>query len=179
MPPRLFKPCVVATVGLALLAASCSSPDTTKPTVVIPTTNKGLCKLVSPSVISTALEESMSVPETLTSGSKTECVYRTEEGTGAAVLILYETRSSASAFDKSRENFEQRGLQLGPITDLGDQAYYFSSKASKSTVTTVAVMKGSLQLLVTGSATLDQIGSIARYTLSEFEAKHSLAPSSN
>ena len=70
------------------------------------------------------------------------------------------TDSSGSTFAKSRANFERRGLKLGPITGLGDQAYYFSEQAGKSSVTTVAVQKGSLQLLVTGPATLDQIGSI-------------------
>lgn len=95
------------------------------------------------------------------------------------MLILYETDSSSSAFAKSRETFERRGLQLGPITGLGDQAYYFSERAGKGSVTTVAVVKGSLQLLVTGSATLDQIGSIARYALDQYEAMHSPAPSSS
>jgi hypothetical protein len=170
----------VAAAGLALLATSCSSsPVTPKAAAITPTTNKGLCTLVAPSVIATVLSESMTFPETLTHNSTTECVYRSKQGSSTAVLILYETDSSGSTFAKSRENFERRGLKLGPITDLGDQAYYFSEKAGTGSVTTVAVAKGSLQLLVTGTATLDQIGSIARYALNQYEVMHLPAPSSS
>jgi len=170
--PRIFHRhfvAVVAASGLALFATGCSSPATTKSTAIIPTTNTGLCKLVNPSVVATVLSESMTFPETLVRGSTTECVYRAKAGTGAVILILYKTKSSGATFAKSRDNFERRGLQLGPITGLGDQAYYFTDTAKKTSVTTVATVKGSLQLLVTGPASLDQIGSIARYALSQFE----------
>jgi hypothetical protein len=68
---------------------------------------------------------------------------------------------------------------LGQITGLGDQAYYFSEQVGQVSVTTVILLKGSLQLLTTGSATLDQIGSIARYALNQYEARNSPAPSSS
>jgi len=180
--PRFLHRYIVAflaAAGLTLVATSCSSPAATKTAVVTPTTNTGLCKLVAPSVVATALQESMTPAETLTHGSTTECVYRAKEGTGATVLILFETGSSDSNFVKSRKNFEARGLKLGPITGLGDQAYYFSETAGKSSVTTVAAVKGSLQMLVTGTGTLDQIGSIVRFTLNEYETMHSRAPSSS
>jgi hypothetical protein len=112
----------------------------------------------------------MTFPETITRDSTTECVYRAKAGTGATVLILYETNSSGATFAKGRDSLERRGLQLGPITGLGDQAYYFTEAAGKNSVTTVAAVKGSLQLVVTGPATLDQIGSIARYALSQYAA---------
>ena len=111
----------------------------------------------------------MTFPETLTRGSTTECVYRAEQGNGTTVLIRYDTDSNAAAFTTSQHNFERRGLKLGPITGLGDQAYYFSEPAGQRTVTTVVAIKGARQLLVTGTGTLDQIGSIARYGLSRLE----------
>lgn len=95
------------------------------------------------------------------------------------MLILYETGSSGSTFANSRKAVERRGLQLGSITGLGDQAYYFNEQAGKTSVTAVAAVKGSLQLLVTGPATLDQIGSIARYALNQFAAEHSPTSSSS
>ncbi|MGO8862369.1 MAG: hypothetical protein ACLQRH_16625 [Acidimicrobiales bacterium] len=131
---------------------------------------------MAPSVIATALSESMTLPTTLAHGSTTECVYKAKEGTGAAILIRYDTDSSNSTFAKSKETFERRGLKVGPITGLGDQAYYFSAQTGQVSVTTVVLVKGSLQLLTTGSATLDQIGSIARYALDQFEAGRSPGP---
>jgi hypothetical protein len=176
--PRLFIRYFVAAAALPLVATSCSSPATTT-AVVTPTTNKGLCKLVAPSVVATALSASMTFPETLNHHSTTECVYRSKQGTGAAVLIRYDTSSSNSTFVKSKVAFARHGQRLGPITGLGDQAYYFTEQVGQVGITTVILLKGSLQLLITGSATLDPIGSIARYALNQYEARHSPAPSSS
>jgi hypothetical protein len=122
-------------------------------------------------VVATALSVSMSFPETLARGSTTECVYRAKEGTDAA-LIDFNTRSSKTVFARSQYVFEHRGLQLGQVQDFGDEAYYFNRKAGQNTVTTVVVLKDSLQLLVTGSGQINQIGAIARYALNEYEATH-------
>jgi hypothetical protein len=114
----------------------------------------------------------MNYPASVTRDSTTECLYRAKEGT-AATLIDYDTHSSASAFAKSASDLEHRGLKLGPVSDLGDQAYYFSEQSGEATVSTIAVLQGSLLLVVTGSGTTDEIGSIARYALNVFEAANS------
>jgi hypothetical protein len=119
----------------------------------------------------------MTFPTTLTRGSTTQCGYRAEHVADDAVIIRYDTRTSASRFAKYRTSFERRGLKLGPITGLGDQAYYFADQAGHTTVTTVVLLKGSLQVLVTGTAALDPIGSIARFTLGVYEARHTASPS--
>jgi hypothetical protein len=127
--PQLFVRCLVAGTTLALVAASCSSSP--PPPAIKTTTNTGLCKLVAPSVVATALEVSMNYPKTLVHDSVTQCAYVATQRPGTAVFINYETNSSASAYQKSKEQFERRGLDLGPITGLGDQAYYFSTEAGK------------------------------------------------
>ncbi len=96
--------------------------------------------------------------------------------TNAAVIIRYDTDTSVSRFVEYRTSFERRGLKLGPINGLGDQAYYFADQAEHSTVTTVVLLKGSLQVLVTGTAALNPIGSIARFTLEVYEARHTASP---
>lgn len=173
--PRLLTRFFVVAVGagLTLLATSCSSPATTKGVVIRPTTNKGLCKLVNPSVIATVFSVSMNYPVSLIRDSTTECEYLAKNETGSAVIIRYDTDSSGSTFAKGKVVFERRGLALGPITDLGDQAYYFDGKVGKNTITTVVLLKDSLQLLVTGSGQIDQIGAITRYALNEYETTHS------
>jgi hypothetical protein len=106
-------------------------------------------------------------------------VYRSKQGTGAAVLIRYDTASNNSTFAKSKTAFVRRGQKLGPITGLGDQAYYFTESAGQVSLTTIVLLKGSMQLLITGSGTLDQTGSIARYALNQYDARHSPNPSSS
>ena len=144
-----------------VFASVCSSPASTPTVAVKTTTNTGLCRLVPPSVVATALEESMNYPVTLTRGAATECAYRGVHSADAVVIIRYDTDTSASNFAQYRTSFERRGLKLGPITGLGDQAYYFADQAGHTTVTTVVLLKGTLQVLVTGTAALNPIGSIA------------------
>jgi hypothetical protein len=122
-------------------------------------------------VVATALSVSMSFPETFVRGSTTECIYRAKEGTEAA-LINFNTRSSKTVFVTGEYEFEHQGAQLGQVKDFGDEAYYFNDHSGQATVTTVVVLKDSLQILVTGSGQIDQIGAIARYALTEFEATH-------
>jgi hypothetical protein len=170
---HLSRRYLVAAAALAVVTSACSSPAATTPaTHVKATTNTGVCKLVPPSVVATALEESMSYPSTLTHSSTTECVYRALHTSGAAVIVRFDMHTNASTFAKYRTSFERRGLKLGPVTDLGDVAYYFAEQTAHTTVTTVVSLKGSLQVLVTGTGSLDAIGSIARYTLAQYEAAH-------
>jgi hypothetical protein len=155
-----------------VLASACSSPAPKPTAAAKTTTNTGLCKLVVPSVVATALEQSVNYPVTLKRGATTECAYPGIHTTSTAVIIRYDTDVNAADFARSRTSFERRGLKLGPITGLGDEAYYFGTKAGQATVTTVVLRKGYLQVLVTGTGALDPIGSIARYTLAQYEETH-------
>jgi len=177
LPPvrsPLSRLTLLALTGLCLVASACSSHAETSTPTTHPktTTNTGLCTLVSRTLVATALNESMYAPTTLTRGATTECAYRAESVANATVIIRYDTDTSASAFVKYRTAFERHGLKLGPITGLGDQGYYFTEQAGYTTVSTVVLLKGSLQLLVTGTAAVNPIGSIARFALGEYEAKH-------
>jgi hypothetical protein len=134
--------------------------------------------LVSRTLVATALSESMYAPTTLTRGATTECAYLAESVANATVIIRYDTDTTASAFATARAAFEGHGLKLGPITGLGDQGYYFTEQTGNTTVSTVVLLKGSLQLLVTGTAAVNPIGSIARFALGEYEAKHATPSSS-
>ncbi len=175
--PRLA---LVALGGLCLVATSCSSQaETVTPTTHPKTTsNTGLCTLVSRTIVATALNESMYAPTALTQGATTQCAYRAESIPDGTVIIRYDTDTTVSSFVKYRSVFERHGLRLGPITDLGDQGYYFTEQVGHNTVSTVVLLEGSLQLLVTGTAALNPIGSIARFALGEWEAKHATPTSS-
>jgi hypothetical protein len=139
--------------------------------VVKAATNQGLCKLVSPSVVATVVSAVMKFPTTVIHGSTTECEYNSKEDDVEAVLIRYDTDASDSTFLKGEKEFEHRGLKLGPITELGDMAYYFNVSAGKIEVTTVVAVQGALQVLTTGTGTTDQIGTIARYALNAYETE--------
>ena len=172
MRSTLSRLSLVPLVGLVVLASACSSTAPKATASVKTTTNTGLCKLVVPSVVATALEQSVNYPVTLKHGATTECAYPGIHTTSTAVIIRYDTGISVAVFARSRTSFERRGLKLGPISGLGDEAYYFATQAGHATVTTVVLRKGYLQVLVTGTGALDPIGSIARYTLAQYEETH-------
>jgi hypothetical protein len=159
-------------IALALVACVCSSTAAADASTVKPTVNKGLCRLVSPSVVATALSASMNYPTTLNQRSTTVCAYRAKRSAGTAVIIRYDLRSSSETFAKTKATFRHRGQKLAPITGLGDEAYYFSETAGEVTVTTIVVHSGSLQLLITGTTTVNPLGSIAQYALSQFASNH-------
>jgi hypothetical protein len=164
----------VTSVGstLALAACVCSLTAAAGANTVKPTVNKGLCRLVSPSVVATALNASMNYPTTLNQRSTTVCAYSAKESAGTAVIIRYDSKSSSETFAKTKATFRHRGQKLAPITGLGDEAYYFSETAGKVTVTTIVVRSGSLQLLITGTSTVNPLGSLAQYALTHFASNH-------
>ena len=163
-------------LSVATLSVVCVSPATAATPshkVVTPTTNQGLCKLVPPSVVATAVSVSMKYPVTVIHKSETQCEYRSKQATSTAVFLRYDTDASAASFAKSRQAFENRGLKLGPVTGLGDEAYYFSLSAAHGvSITTVVVLKGNAQILTTGTGAVDQIGAISRYALTQYESAH-------
>jgi hypothetical protein len=110
----------------------------------------------------------MTSPKTIVHGSTTQCGYSATDGPGTAVLLQYDTDSNDSTFANSKEVFERQGLKLGPISGLGNQAYYFSDQEAVAKVTTVVLLSGPLQMLITGTGSLDQIGAIARYALGQY-----------
>ena len=141
MRSPLSRLSLVPLIGLVVLASACSSPAPKAKAIPKTTTNTGLCKLVVPSVVATALEQSVNYPVTLTHGATTECAYPGIHSTSTAVIIRYDAGVSSDDFARTRTSFERRGLKLGPISGLGDQAYYFATKAGGSTVTTVVLQR--------------------------------------
>ena len=89
-----------------------------------------------------------------------------------AVIIRYDTEASDSTFAKSAKTFERRASSWGRSRTSVIRRITSTTKPGRHRVTTVVVLKDSLQLLVTGSGQIDQIGAIARYALNEYETTH-------
>ena len=157
--PRLA---LVALGGLCLVATSCSSQaETVTPTD--PSENDVQHRPLHAGIANNRgdrAERKHAPPTALTQGATTQCAYRAESVPDGTVIIRYDTDTTVSSFVKYRSVFERHGLRLGPITDLGDQGYYFTEQVGHNTVSTVVLLEGSLQLLVTGTAALNPIGSI-------------------
>jgi hypothetical protein len=114
----------------------------------------------------------MEYPISLTHGNATECVYKPKISSTTAVVLRYDTSVNASTFSLDRSIFERQGQKLGPIVGLAGEAYYFRDAGAENTVTTIVLLQNSLQLLVAGSATLQQLETIAHFAVMQFESAH-------
>jgi hypothetical protein len=128
--------------------------------------------LVAPSVVATITSTNMQFPVSLTHVDATECVYRPKLSSSTAIVLRYDTNVNAATFSSDKAIFEQQGQKLGPIVGLADEAYYFIDAGADNAVTTLVLRQNSLQLLVAGSATLQQLESIAHYAVTQFESAH-------
>ena len=137
-----------------------------------PVQNAGVCKEVAASVVATITDTNMEMPISLTHGSATECVYKPKLATFTSIVLRYDANVNAATFSSDRSIFEHQGQKLGPIAGLADEAYYFRDAGSQNTVTTVVLRQDSLQLLVAGSATLQQLEALAHYAVTQFAAAH-------
>ena len=88
-----------------------------------------------------------------------------------AVFLRYDTGASCASFAKSRQAFENRGLKLGPVDGLGDEATTSASpRDTGSPSQRSSYCKGNSQILTTGTGEVDQIGAISRHALTQYEA---------
>jgi hypothetical protein len=114
----------------------------------------------------------MEFPISLTHGDATECVYKPKSSSSTAIVLRYDTNVSASMFSLDRSIFEHQGQKLGPIKGLADESYYFTDAGATNEVTTIVLRQDSLQLLVAGSATLQQLEALAHLGVTQFESAH-------
>jgi hypothetical protein len=138
-------------LALALGLSACggsSAPTTTSTTVSVSSTR---CHFVSPAQIQTATGVTVASP-----------------GTGVqSIVIGYNSGATTTSFALNRAALRSRGDQLGKILGMGDEAYYAVAHTGGTTVTTVVARKGSEQVLVTGTATLTELETLAEQALAK------------
>ena len=138
----------------------------------------GLCDLVGTSEVATLVSTNMQPqPVSHVQGASTQCLYRSKENAKAAILIRYDTDSSGAIFAQDRATFERGGQKVGQVNGVGDEGFYFTSTVGQASLNTVAVRQGSLQILVTGTGSLGQIGAITRHALTAYDSQTGAATS--
>ncbi len=132
-----------------------SSHPATTTAPITPATNTGLCKLVSPSVVATALSQSMTFPETLAHASRQSASIVRKKGPARPSSSGTTPTRTVPLLPNRRDTSNAEARSWGRSQALGDQAFYFSEQSGQVSVTTVVLSKGHLQMLITGSATLE------------------------
>jgi hypothetical protein len=87
-----------------------------------------------------------------------------------SVIIIYEVDVSPKEFDDQAKAANTAHGPIAHANGLGDGAYYFTVPTKDSTVTTLAVLHGQAEIVITSTATLAQITLLAKVILSYFAA---------
>lgn len=173
---RLLAPLVAISLILVGLSSCSSSPastsTTTSSTTATSTTANAvrtLCTAVRPAQIhvTTGLEV---LPATVTSTKTTvTCNYKGSDP-AKSVIIIYEVDVSPTDFANQAKAANTAHGPITHVSGLGDAAYYFTVPAKDSTVTTLALLHGQAEIVITSTATLAQITLLAKVILSYFTA---------
>ena len=110
--------------------------------------------------------ESVGSPRSVVQGGTTDCTYKSANPSHA-VLIRYNTHSSASTFQSEMAAYAAAGHQLTPVPAIGDEAFAFITPSGPGTKTTLVARRGTTQVVVTGTPTMAEVETLARLALSK------------
>ena len=83
------------------------------------------------------------------------CQFSPAGSTGSAI-VRFQGQDTAAKFATAKEIFKNSGQTPTDVTGLGDEAYSSSLSGGSITINTIVARKGSLEVLVTSQASLDQ-----------------------
>ena len=120
------------------------------------------CSLVTPAEVNAALGTSVGAPSTVVNGTVTVCTYKQSTG---AVIVRFDTASSAAKFAEARAGFGSHGETAVTASGFGDEAYTSTLGSGSYVTSTIVARKGSTELLITGPASVAQVEALATQVL--------------
>lgn len=174
LPLRTSRTAPLATVGaLALALAACSSAASgtgttgttgaSTPTTTAPgsASARAACSSISPAQVKATTGTAVRVPRVTVHGSVATCTYPAAGG-GQPVDILYASGATAGLFAADQTRLASTHGPVTSVSGLGDQAYSFATAAGNRTATTLVVLTGSLQFVVTSTSPLGHVEELAQ-----------------
>jgi hypothetical protein len=166
----LFAGCAAVT----LLASGCGSPATSTSSGGAPggattagattagaATGRKTCATVPAALVNSTLGLSVTDPEEQDNGSVTVCTF---SGTHTTI-VRFDTGTDPASFATEKQGFAPQGMKTTDISGFGDEAYSAVLSAAGITTNTVVVRRGSVDVLVTSSASIDQEKALAQKIL--------------
>ena len=145
---------VAACLGLAVAApATSASPSTNKPT----------CNLVSPALIKKVLGFSVQPPQVTVSGNELTCRYEIPK-LYQSVAVHFTSGMTRQSFEYFRDAYS-KGTKTTTVKGLGQEAWASVVSLYGATASTLAVLKGSEELMVQSPGPLAPVEALARAVL--------------
>ncbi len=167
----------IAALGILPLASSaCSSPSTSstgttaKTTTTASTSSRTLCTTVSPAQIAATTGVKVSPAQTTSTKTTVTCTYKAAD-LSKSVIILYSIDVTAADFASQAKRANSAHGPITRVSHLGDGAYYFTVPAQDSTITTLVVVHGQAEIVITSTAGLTQVQNLAQLILFAFSSK--------
>lgn len=167
---------LVAALGmLPLMSSACSSPSTSstattaKTTTTTNTSSRTLCTTVSPAQIAATTGLKVSPAQTTSTKTTVTCTYKATD-LSKSVIILYAINVTPAAFASQAKKANSAHGPIVHVSNLGDGAYYFTVPAQDSTITTLVVVHGQAEIIITSTASLTQLHNLAQLILFAFSS---------
>jgi hypothetical protein len=122
---------------------------------------KKTCAVAPASLIYSTLGRTVGDPQEQDNGTVTVCTYTG----GGTTIVRFDTATDPGSFATEKQGFAPQGMQTVDIAGFGDEAYSAVLSAAGITTNTVVVRKGSVEVLVTSSASIDQEKALAQKLL--------------
>ncbi len=143
----------------------------TRPVGPTPPASETACALVSAADVNAIMGTTVSAPKAVVRGSVTTCTYRSAT-LSKSVIIEYDTAATAASFAAGRSEIGQHGGSTTAIGGLGNgtRAYSFTLNSSGAPVNTVVALQGTLQTIVSSTASAASVQNLSATVLRTFNA---------
>lgn len=115
------------------------------------------CSVASAKKVKAALGITVTAPLVTKNGPVTVCQFM--NGTG--LLVRFQTSETASLFAAGRKSFAQHGEPTKIVNGVGTKAY----SSSIGSTSTIVVLKGKIELLITANVSLPKVVALAKLIL--------------
>jgi len=151
------------------LSACSSSPARSATTTTNPS-NRTLCTTVGPAQIAATTGLQVGPAQTTSTKTLVTCTY---QGTdlSKSVIVRYAVNVTPTEFTSQATKASSQYGPIGHLSHLGDAAYYFTVPAKDQTITTLVLIHGEAEIVITSTATLTQNENLAQLILFGFSPK--------
>jgi hypothetical protein len=154
----------------AVALTACSNSSTSATTTTVSAAGRTLCTTVTPAQIAAATGLKVQPAQTSSVKTSVTCTYKATE-LSKSVIILYSIDVTAADFTSQAKRANTAHGPITHIKHLGDAAYYFTVPAQDTTITTLVVIHGQAEIVITSTASINQIADLARTILATFTSK--------
>jgi hypothetical protein len=152
--PVLALVLAAAATGLTACSTAPATPKAAAP-APSPSWPRLSCSLAAPSVVQATLGQTVNDPQEVHQDPVTVCTYL-QKNNKYAVVVRFQTNADEAIFTAGKSSLTNNKQKVQDITGFQDEAYASTVTAAGTTTNTLAARKGTVLMVVTSTASVDQ-----------------------